>query len=78
MHDLYSIINNVQNRKEINNPNRRMKYINIKYYYFREYVKTDIVDPHYVPTNEMLADGLTKALNRLKFNTFAASIGMHG
>jgi hypothetical protein len=59
-------------------PNRRTRHINIRYHHFRECAEEGIVDPHYVPTDEMLADGFTKALNRLKFNTFAASIGMHG
>ena len=63
---------------KMNGPNRRTRHINIRYHHLRECAETGIINPHYVPTNEMLADGLTKALNRLKFNTFAASIGMHG
>jgi hypothetical protein len=57
-------------------PNRRTKYINIRYYHFREYIKQNIVDPYYVPTSEILTDEFTKALDRLKFTTFATSIGM--
>ena len=59
-------------------PNNRTRHINIRYHHFRECAEEGIVDPHYVPIDEILADGFTKALNRLKFNTFAASIGMHG
>jgi hypothetical protein len=55
-----------------------MRHINIRYHHFREYVEESIVNPHYVSITEMLADGLTKALNHVKFNAFATSIGMHG
>jgi hypothetical protein len=58
--------------------NRRTKYINIRYYYFREYIKQDIIDLYYIPTSEILANNFIKALSRLKFATFATSIGMHG
>jgi hypothetical protein len=61
---------------KMNALSRRTKYINIRYHYFREYIKQGIVDSYYVPTSEMLADGFTKALGRLKFTTFATSIGM--
>jgi hypothetical protein len=59
-------------------PSRRTKYINIRYHHFREYTEQDIIDPYYIPTSEILADDFTKALGRLKFTTFATSIGMHG
>jgi hypothetical protein len=58
--------------------NRRTKYINIRYYYFREYIEQNIINPYYISTSEMLTDGFIKALDRLKFATFATSIGMHG
>jgi hypothetical protein len=54
--------------------NRRTKYINIRYYHFREYIEQNIINPYYVPTSEILANGFTKALDRLKFTTFATSI----
>jgi hypothetical protein len=57
---------------------RRTRYINIRYHYFRECTEQGIVDSYYVSTSEMLADGFTKALDRLKFITFATFIGMHG
>jgi hypothetical protein len=58
--------------------NRRTKYINIRYYYFREYIKQNIIDSYYIPISEILADEFIKALGRLKFTTFATSIGMQG
>jgi hypothetical protein len=63
---------------KLENPNRRTRYINIRYHYFRDYVKNGIIQTHYTPTSEMLADNFTKALDRLKFSIFTASIGMHG
>jgi hypothetical protein len=57
--------------------NRRTKYINIRYYQFREYSEQGIINLYYVLTSEMLANNFTKPLNRLKFITFAISIGMH-
>jgi hypothetical protein len=56
---------------------RRTKYINIRYYHFREYIEQNIIDPYYISTSEMLADGFTKALGRLKFATFATFIDIH-
>jgi hypothetical protein len=57
--------------------NRRTKYINIRYYYFRECTEQGIIDFYYISTSEILVNGFTKALDRLKFATFATSIGMH-
>ena len=56
--------------------NRRTKYINIRYYYFREYIKQDIIDSYYISTNKILVDNFTKALDYLKFTTFTTSIDM--
>ena len=63
---------------KIGAPNHHTRHINIRYHHFRECAEEGIVNPHYVPTNEMLADGFTKALNHVKFNAYTASIGMHG
>jgi ABC-type sulfate transport system substrate-binding protein len=57
-------------------PNRRTRYINIRYYHFRECTEQSIINSYYVPISEILADGFTKALGRLKFITFATSIGI--
>jgi hypothetical protein len=56
--------------------NRRTRYINIRYYHFREYIKQDIINPYYISTSEMLTDNFTKALDRLKFIIFTTFIGM--
>jgi hypothetical protein len=56
--------------------NRRTRHINVRYYYIRECIKSGTIAPHYTPINEILADGFTKALDRLKFVTFVSSIGI--
>jgi hypothetical protein len=63
---------------KINIFSRRTKYINIRYYHFREYIKQNIINSYYVSISEILADGFIKALDRLKFITFATFIGMQG
>jgi hypothetical protein len=56
--------------------NRRTRHINVRYHYIRDCVKSGTIAPHYTPISNMLADGFTKALDRLKFATFVSSIGM--
>jgi hypothetical protein len=56
--------------------NRRIRHINVRYHYIRECIESGTIAPHYTPTSEILADGFTKALDRLKFATFVSSIGM--
>ncbi len=43
---------------------RRTKHIDIKYHYVREMVETGEVTMDYIPTEKMLADCLTKAVNK--------------
>jgi hypothetical protein len=56
--------------------NRRTRHINVRYHYIREYIKSGTIAPHYTPTSEILVNGFTKALDRLKFAIFVSSIGM--
>src|SRR5271156_3595019 len=56
--------------------NRRTRHINVRYHYIRDCIESGTIAPHYTPTSDMLADGFTKALDRLKFATFVSSIGM--
>jgi hypothetical protein len=53
-----------------------MRHINVRYHYIRECIESGIIAPHYTPISEMLADGFTKALDRLKFAIFVFSIDM--
>ena len=61
-----------------NNPkdHSRMKHIDIKFHFVRELIKNDQIKVLYCPTNDMLADLMTKALPAEKFNKFRKLIGM--
>jgi hypothetical protein len=52
----------------------RTKYINIRYHFSRQAIKSGEVKLIYCPTDLMLADALTKALCEVKFAKFAKSI----
>jgi len=56
--------------------NRRTRHINVRYHYIRQCVELGNIAPQYTPTTEMLADGLTKALDRLKFSIFVFLISV--
>jgi hypothetical protein len=56
--------------------NRRTRHINVRYHFIRDSIKSGTITPHYTPTNDILADRFTKALDRLKFATFVSSIGI--
>ncbi len=45
----------------------RTKHIDIKFHYVREAVKEWIISLTYCPTEKMVADLLTKPLNRIRF-----------
>lgn len=40
----------------------RSKHIRIRYHAIRDFIEHGEINAHYVPTNEMLADSLTKAV----------------
>jgi hypothetical protein len=56
--------------------NRRTRHINVRYHYIRDCIESGTIAPHYTPISDILVDGFTKALDRLKFVTFVSSIGM--
>ena len=53
----------------------RTKHIDIKYHFLREKVEEGDIELEYRPTDEMVADGLTKALGRVKHASFVK--GLH-
>jgi hypothetical protein len=53
-----------------NRTDSRTKHIDVKYHYVRQMVKNRQVTVHYTPTEEMLADVLTKPTSTRKFNAF--------
>ena len=48
----------------------RTKHIDIKFHFLREKIEEDMMELEYKPTNEMIADGFTKALGRTKTRVF--------
>ncbi len=55
---------------------RKTKHIPIKYHKTRELVGDGTVTFKWVPTSEMLADGLTKSLGASKFKEFVSMLGL--
>jgi len=54
----------------------RSKHIDIKYHHVRDIYKDKIVSISYVPTEDMIADVLTKNLSRIKHNRCIKLMGM--
>ena len=54
----------------------RTKHIEIHHHFIREALHNRIIDLQYCPTNEMIADVLTKALSRNRFEQFRHLMGM--
>ncbi|KAI1004928.1 hypothetical protein K3495_g3288 [Podosphaera aphanis] len=62
----------------IKNPhlNERSKHIDICYHHVRELHENNRISTQYVPTNEMIADGLTKSLAKGPFQKFVKMMGL--
>ena len=54
----------------------RTKHIDIQHHFVREKVNEGAVQLKYVETNDQVADGLTKALDKIKFEKFRKAIGL--
>lgn len=48
----------------------KTKHINIQHHYIRNEVAAQRIQLSYIPTDEMIANGLTKALTHVKFHCF--------
>eukprot|EP00253_Pinus_taeda_P015054 PITA_15054 len=61
-----------------NNPvfHDRLKHIGIKYHFIRDYIQKGVVKLEYIPTDEQVADILTKALPRGKHVYFREKMGV--
>ena len=55
---------------------KRTKHIRTKYYNTRELINRKEIRLEYLPTHQMLADGLTKALTPVKHARFLALMGV--
>jgi hypothetical protein len=54
----------------------RSKHIDICYHFIRDLVEKELVNVEYVPTVEMVADGMTKPLERVAFERFKRQLGV--
>lgn len=54
----------------------KTKHIDIQHRYISDEVATNRIQLSYVPTNEMIANGLIKALTRIKFHGFVEQMRM--
>ena len=55
---------------------KRTRHINVSYHFVRELITNGTLTFSYIPTQEMIADGLTKALTPAKFNDFIGMLGL--
>ena len=55
---------------------RRLKHVDIRYHFIREYVESKRFNIVYISTDEMIADILTKPLGRTKFELFRNQLGL--
>ena len=54
----------------------RVKHIDIAYHFARERVATKEIEVVYCPTDSMIADVMTKALSKEKFQMFRSLLGV--
>jgi hypothetical protein len=54
----------------------RSKHIELRYHFIRDYIEKGLIDAKYINTKDQLADILTKALRRVKFQELRSRIGM--
>ena len=55
---------------------KKTKHIAIRYHYVRDLVKDSVIEMVFMPTAEMIADGLTKAVGKEKFKRFVQALNM--
>ncbi len=58
----------------VNHP--RVKHIDVAYHYVRNKVADELMELVYISTTDMVADGLTKPLEAVKFGSFRSMMGM--
>ena len=54
----------------------RTKHIGVQWHFVRDQVETGTVQFEWIPTRDMAADGLTKALSNEKVSTFIPQLGL--
>ena len=53
------------------------RHIGVRYFWLKEIIETGEAEIEYIGTDEMVADGLTKALEKTKHKLFIAMLGMY-
>ncbi|KAI0991338.1 hypothetical protein K3495_g16849 [Podosphaera aphanis] len=56
--------------------NDRSKHIDVCYHFIRDLIEQGLCRVDYVSTLDMIADGMTKPLGRIKFEEFKAQMGL--
>jgi len=56
--------------------NERSKHIDICYHFIRDLAEKEDLKVDYIPTVEMVADGITKPLARVAFERFKGQMGL--
>ena len=54
----------------------RTKHIDVQHHFVRERQHSGEVDLQYIPTDQQVVDGLTKALPKDKFEVFRSALGL--
>lgn len=55
---------------------RRSKHIDVRYFFVRDLQQKEVIKLEYCPTETMLADILTKPLQRVRLETLRRMIGI--
>jgi len=55
---------------------KRSKYIDISYHFIRDLAEKKRLIITYIPTGEMIADGMTKPLARVAYERFQNQLGL--
>jgi hypothetical protein len=62
----------------VKNPylHKRLKHIDISYHFIRDLAKKGKLEITYIPTADIVADGITKPLGRVAFERFRRQMGV--
>lgn len=62
----------------VKNPylHERSKHIDICYHFIRDLAENNKLQVHYIPTSQMVADGMTKPLARVAFQRIKRQVGL--
>lgn len=70
------IINQLKNYPENHILNKRTKHIDIRYHFVREAVEEGSILLRYLPTEDMIADIMTKSLSGPKHTKYLTLLGL--